>query len=278
MNSSQARRAPFWRSRSAQVIGLIALVAGAAAYWNSGRWRPLKPVIVHRHVPGSHGGTIVPVGHDHFHVEALFVEGGVLKLFTLGQDQTQVETVPTQKITAYVRTPQSTGAIALTLQSKPQPEDPPGQTSQFEGQLPLELVGSQLHVTVPSITIGEKRYRFDFLTRDDHAATMPQKVTSEAERQLYLTPAGKLTAADIKANGSQTPSQKYAGFMSAHDMHPVAGDAICPVTRTKANAKCSWIIDGKKYTFCCPPCIDEFVKLAKEHPEQIQDPREYAQK
>jgi hypothetical protein len=229
-------------------------------------------------VAGAHGGTIVPVGHDHFHVEALFAEGGIFKLFTLGQDQTLVETVPKQKITAYLRAPQATGAVAIVLQSKPQPQDPPGQTSEFEGQLPLELVGSQLHVTVPSITIGAKRYRFDFLTRDDHAAAMPKKVTSEAERRLYLTPGGKLTEADIKANGSQTVSQKYAGFMSAHDMHPVAGDTICPITRTKANAKCSWIVDGKRYAFCCPPCIDEFVKLAKEHPEQIQEPLEYTQK
>jgi YHS domain-containing protein len=264
------------RSRSVWVLGLSIAIALVAIGWGASSWRK-PPQTIHRHVPGEHGGTIVPVGHDHYHVEALFAEGGTFKLFTLGQDQTLVETVPTQKITAYIRAPQNTGAIAITLQPQPQPEDPPGHTSVFAGQLPLELVGSQLHVTVPSITIGTKRYRFDFLTRDDHTAAMPQKVTNEAERKLYLTPGGKLTDADIKANGSQTASQKYAGFMSAHDMHPVAGDLICPITSTKANAKCSWIVDGKKYLFCCPPCIDEFVKRAKEHPEQIQDPRDYCQ-
>ena len=107
---------------------------------------------------------------------------------------------------------------------------------------------------------------------------MPRKVTNEAERQLYLTAGGKYTDADIRANGSLTASQKYRGFRSSHDMHPAAGDAICPITETKANAKCTWIVGGKSYAFCCPPCIDEFVKLAKEHPEEIHDPRDYAQK
>jgi YHS domain-containing protein len=107
---------------------------------------------------------------------------------------------------------------------------------------------------------------------------MPRKVTDDAERQLYLTAGGKLTEADIKANGSQTASQKYRGFHSVHDMHPQSGELICPVTQTKANPKCTWIVGGKQYQFCCPPCIDEFVKLAKEHPEQIREPQDYVQK
>jgi hypothetical protein len=36
-------------------------------------------------------------------------------------------------------------------------------------------------------------------------------------------------------------------------------------------------VGGKQYMFCCPPCIDEFVKLAKEHPEQVRDPAGYVQ-
>jgi hypothetical protein len=32
------------------------------------------------------------------------------------------------------------------------------------------------------------------------------------------------------------------------------------------------VIDGKNYTFCCPPCIDEYVKLAKEQPEALESP------
>ena len=106
---------------------------------------------------------------------------------------------------------------------------------------------------------------------------MPSKVTDEAERELYLTPAGMFTADDIRANGSQTASQKYPHFRSAHDPHPAAGDAICPITGTKANAECTWVIGGQTYSFCCPPCIDEFVKLAKEQPEKIRPPADYVQ-
>jgi YHS domain-containing protein len=247
-------------------------VYGAWTWWHT----PLQ--VDHRHDPGAHGGIIVAVGYDHYHVEALFTEGGGFKLFPLGQDQARVMTVPVQKITAYVRSPEITEAVPVTLEATPQPDDPPGQTSAFAGQLPLELIGARLLVVVPSITINNVRYRFSFMNQDEHQAEMPRKVTDEAERQLYLTPGGKLTAADIQANGSQTASQKYRGFRSVHDMHPSAGDLICPVTQTKANSNCTWIVNGKQYQFCCPPCIDEFVKLAKEYPEQIREPRDYIQK
>ena len=105
--------------------------------------------------------------------------------------------------------------------------------------------------------------------------SMPDKIVNADEQKLYLTPGGKYTVADIKANGNVTASVKFQGFMSAHDMHPKAGDKICPVTMTKANPKCTWIVDGKAYEFCCPPCVDEFVKLAKETPDEIKEPGEY---
>jgi hypothetical protein len=266
--------ASFWRSPLA--VGLLVVFVGLAGYgaWSFSRRGPVSD---HRHDPGAHGGIIVAVGDEHHHVEALFAEGGAFKLFTLGKDQTQVVSVPEQKITAYVRAPESPEATAVVLQSKPQPGDPTGETSSFEGQLPLELVGSRLLVIVPSIAIGKGRYRFQFLTKDDHEAAMPQKVTDQAESDLYLKPGGKYTAADIKANGSTTASAKFRGFQSAHDRHPAKGDAICPITRSKANPKCTWIVGGKQYSFCCPPCVDEFVKLAKEHPGQIQDPATFVQ-
>jgi YHS domain-containing protein len=115
--------------------------------------------------------------------------------------------------------------------------------------------------------------------RDEAAATvMPTKVVDEAERQLYLTPGGKYSAEDIKANGNLTAGQKYAGFKAKHDRDPKPGDRICPITDTKANPKCTWVIGGKTYSFCCPPCIDEFVRLAKENPDKVKNPDEYVQK
>lgn len=107
---------------------------------------------------------------------------------------------------------------------------------------------------------------------------MPAGVDADEERALYLTPGGIYTEADIKANGSMTAGDKYKGKMAKHDMKPKAGDKVCPITMTKANPKFTWIIGGKAYEFCCPPCIDEYVLLAKTSPKEILDPSEYIKK
>lgn len=107
---------------------------------------------------------------------------------------------------------------------------------------------------------------------------MPAGVDADEERALYLTPGGIYTEADIKANGSVTAGDKYKGKMAKHDMKPKAGDKICPITMTKANPKFTWIIAGKSYEFCCPPCIDEYVLLAKTSPKEVLDPSEYVKK
>lgn len=107
---------------------------------------------------------------------------------------------------------------------------------------------------------------------------MPAGVDADEERALYLTPGGIYTEADIKANGSVTASEKFKGKMAKHDMKPKAGDKICPITMTKANPKFTWVIGGKAYEFCCPPCIDEYVLLAKTSPKEVLDPSEYIKK
>ena len=108
--------------------------------------------------------------------------------------------------------------------------------------------------------------------------SMPTGVSADDERALYLTPGGVYTEADIKANGSVTAGDKYKGKMAKHDMKPKAGDKVCPITMTKANPKFTWIIGGKTYEFCCPPCIDEYVLLAKTSPKEVLDPSEYIKK
>jgi len=104
---------------------------------------------------------------------------------------------------------------------------------------------------------------------------MPAPIGEADERELHLTPGGKYGLADIEANGKTIPSQKYRGFQARHDRHPHSGDWLCPVTLTKANPGCTWTIGGQVYQFCCPPCIDEFVRLAKEMPEEVQPPDAY---
>jgi hypothetical protein len=104
---------------------------------------------------------------------------------------------------------------------------------------------------------------------------MPQGVGDDEALELHLKPGGKYTQADIEANGRTTPSKKYRGFKARHDFAPQSGDRLCPVTRTKANAGCTWIVGGRTYQFCCPPCIDEFVELAKRHPDRLLPPKAY---
>jgi hypothetical protein len=103
-------------------------------------------------------------------------------------------------------------------------------------------------------------------------------LSTAAEQALYFTPAGRYTEADIKANGDLPPSQKYRGFQAKHDFNPMPGDVLCPISRTKASQACSWVIDGQTYYFCCPPCIDELVRLAKERPGELKAPAVYIQR
>jgi len=61
-------------------------------------------------------------------------------------------------------------------------------------------------------------------------------------------------------------------------MNPKQGDRICPITETKANPKFTWVVDGKSYEFCCPPCVDEFVKTAKASTDPLPEPETYVKK
>jgi len=235
----------------------------------------------HGHKPGAHGGIIVSIGQDSYHAEAVFEKGGLLRLFTLDNDESKLLEVEAKPLTAYVKEEGGTEATSFSLKPEPQPGDKPGQTSQFVGQLPGDLAGKRLEVTIPSLTIRGERFRVGFTSAASAAhggGGMPAKVADESERKLYLTPGGKYTEADIKANGNVTASVKFAGFKAEHDLKPKPGEKICPVTLTKANPKCTWVVGGKTYEFCCPPCVDEFVQLAKEKPDEIKEPEEYRKK
>lgn len=247
---------------------------------------PAAPVAASvSHAAGDHGGTIVSLGRGSYHVEAVFEKGGLLHLYVLGSDQTKVQEVDAQELTAYVKTSDSNESVPFAIKPRPQPGDATGKTSLFVGALPADLAGKNLDVNVPSMRIAGERFRLGFTSApqtpgEQGGDIMPDKVADEAERELYLTPAGLYTQADIKANGNLTASRKFKGFMAKHDMHPKPGDKICPITMTKANPACSWIVGGKTYEFCCPPCVDEFVSWAKneETIKDIKNPESYVKK
>ena len=234
----------------------------------------------HGHKPGAHGGTIVSLGRDSYHVEAVFEKGGLLKLFTLGKDEARIIDVENQTLKAYVKEEGASEAAEMDLNPVPRAGDKPGRTSQFVGKLPSDLVGKALVVTIPIIAVEGERFRVGFAsTLPRHEEGMPIGVTSAAEeKELYLKPGGIYTEADIQANGNITASQKFKGIPSKHDMKPKPGDKICPVTMTKANPKFMWIVAGKTYEFCCPPCVDEFLTWAKTEPDLVKDPDSYVKK
>lgn len=230
----------------------------------------------HGHKAGAHGGIMVSLGRDSYHAEAVFEKGGVLRLYTLGKDESRVIDVEKQTLKGFVKGEGDTEAHQFTLDAEPQDGDAEGRTSQFVGTLPKGLWGMNLDVTVPNIVISGERFRLGFKsTPEQHDEGMPNKVADDEERELYLSPGGKYTQADIEANGNVTASVKFKGLKSSHDMFPKPGDKICPVTKTKANPQFTWVVDGKAYEFCCPPCVDEFVKMAKSTPDEIQQPADY---
>lgn len=229
----------------------------------------------HGHRAGTHGGLIVPIDGAHYHVEAILAADGELRLLTLGASEDRVQEVESQTLVAYVRPRDEMHSRTIELGPAPREGDTPGATSAFAGRLPDGLAGRPLVVVVPSIRIGGQRLRFGLELGPDPAGGMPAKVADEEEDRLYLTPGGKYTEADIAANGRRTASARFAGFRAAHDPHPTPGDRVCPITDTRANPACSWVVGGETYFFCCPPCVDEFVKRAKEEPGTIRAPGDY---
>jgi YHS domain-containing protein len=235
----------------------------------------------HGHKPGAHGGILVSLGRDSYHAEAVFEKGGVVRLYMLGKDEARVQEVDAQDLVAYLTPEGATEADKMTFRPEPQPGDTKGKTSLFTAALPKDMVGKRVQVTVNNINVGGERFRIAFSNEPaagEHAAEMPAKKASDEEQKLFLSPGGLYTAADIAANGNTVPTVKYKGIRAQHDDNPKPGDKICPISKTKANPKFTWVIGGKTYEFCCIPCIEEFLVLAKEKPGEVKAPAEYVKK
>ncbi len=235
----------------------------------------------HGHIPGAHGGILVSLGRDSYHVEAVIDSEGQVRLYTLGKDESRVIEIESQSLKGFVKGEGDAESKSISFEPFPQEGDSQGKTSLFLGQLPKELLGRRLDLTIPNIRIEGERFRLGFVSGQEthgESSDMPAKVASDVEQKLYLTPGGRYTAADIQANGNVTASQKFKGVKSEHDMKPNVGDMLCPISGTKANPKFTWIIDGKPYQFCCPPCVDEFLSSAKLSDEPLPDPNSFLKK
>ncbi len=238
-------------------------------------------VIDHGHLPGAHGGIMVSLGRDSYHVEVVVDAEGTIRLYTLGQDESRVIDVESQTLKGYVKAVGDQESQAITFEPTPQEGDTAGKTSLFVGKLPAELVGGQVDVTIPNIRIDGERFRLGFVSGEgghDESEAMPARVADDAERELYLTAGGRYTESDIAANGNMTASEKFKGLKSDHNMKPSVGDRLCPISGTKANPQFTWIIDGKSYAFCCPPCVDEFLTAAKASNDPLPEPDTFIKK
>lgn len=214
-------------------------------------------------------GAIASLGDDQYHAEAMLLSDQQLAIYLFGADETRVQEVPQQVLTAYIKTAEVGQAAAMTLNAAPMSGDSDGSTLRFVGTLPERLTDQSLFVVVPNLRIDDERFAVRFEIPQVVEAVMPTAVADDAAQELYLTSGGLYTDHDIQANGRVTAGEKYQSFQAQHDPNPAPDDIICPITKTKANLKCSWIIGGETYYFCCPPCIDEFLATAKVNPQQV---------
>ena len=221
----------------------------------------------HKHKPGQFGGWIVELGRDNYHLEVVIGREGAITIYTLDKDESKIVVVDKQVIEAYVNGKDV--YEQFNLMPKPQTGDGEG-TSRFEGKIPAKYLSEEEISITFNIAIKGDRFRARILI-----ALQNQQTDADEEKRLYLIPGGIYTEQDIITNGRMTVSQRFKNFVPQHDLKPKQGDRICPITLTKANPKCFWVINGKEYWFCCPPCIEEFVKLAKEKPQQVKSPEEY---
>ena len=139
----------------------------------------------HGHKAGAHGGIMISLGRDSYHAEAVFEKGGVLRLYTLGKEESRVIDVEKQTLKGFVKAEGDAEAQQFALESEPQDGDAEGRTSQFVGTLPKGLWGLNLEVTVPNIVISGERFRLGFKsTPEEHDEGMPNKVADEDRKSV----------------------------------------------------------------------------------------------
>lgn len=227
-----------------------------------------------------HGGGMVQVGSRQ--LELVREPSGQLRCYALSAEGTELRPIRSAALTVEVTPDGSTLTRRTALLPAPEPGDPPGTASVFTGTLPAGLAEAPVQVAL-TVPLDGRRYRarFDLRPESGPAAlppAMPPPAAVTEQAALYAFPGGRYTAADIRANGAAPAAEKYRGLLPDHHLRPARGERVCPITRTRANPRFAWTINGKRYLFCCPPCIDEFVKKAKKNTASIPAPESYVQR
>lgn len=239
----------------------------------------------HAHGIGPNGGIVFELGkyHAEFTVDH---EKKQCTVFVLSADEKnpQPVKVAAKELMLTTKEAKSTdGKVIprLTIKLLPK-EDASGKGSIFVGA----DAGLGNEINFAGMVIGEidgKPSQGEFKEEEEghgHAGSQTASTTTpgkptDREKALFLTPGGIYTAADIEKNGRVVPSVKFQGISWSHDDDLKKGDKVCPVTDNKADAQCVWYVNGKKYEFCCPPCLEKFVGWAKNQPAKIKEPEAY---
>lgn len=227
----------------------------------------------------ARGGVIVEIGEEVAHAEAVFEADGTVRLYLLGKDAKSVVEIDARPFEAFATPDGSRSAAKFEFTPAPQLGDTAGKSSLFVGKLPAAAVGKAVGVSIPNLRLGADRYRVGFHSPEATGHdVMPAKRADDEADKLFGIPGGLYTQADIKANGTKPPAEKFKGIRAKHDTEPKPGDTLCPISETLANPQFTWVIGGKTYEFCCTPCIEEFVAAAKEKPESVKPPESYRKK
>ncbi|MBI1832083.1 MAG: hypothetical protein HYR84_11605 [Planctomycetes bacterium] len=111
-----------------------------------------------------------------------------------------------------------------------------------------------------------------------YSGDVKYQAPKKSAANLFLTPGGIYTAADIKANGNTTPDVKLKGIRAKHAKDLNVGDRICPITEKKAQAEIAWIVNGQTYQFCCQPCVENFIEWAHNDTAKVKTASDYVYK
>lgn len=263
------------RTRTWLLIGCAALLALALAGLIAIQVLPTH-TDHHAHPVAPHGGVVVPVGDGtgHYHAEFVFGPTGAVDAYLLGDPPVQAATAEPQHLIAEIHA--AGDALPTPVVLRPDTGgsgDSP--VSRFLGRLPADLLGRPLTLRINRIVIGGKTYSIELSWAGGPPAEDLAARASREQEELYLRPGGRYTETDIAAAGRQTAAARYCGRRPDDDLYPRAGDRICPVTGLKAGPEFTWVIGGQSYLFCCAPCIDAFVALAKNDPDRVKEPGAY---
>jgi YHS domain-containing protein len=260
----------------------LTLVMGCGAGGPAPKENPAEPPkVAHDHSKeGPHGGALAEWGDHEYHVEfKIDHSAGRATIYILDGEAKSARPIAAEQLTLTLKL---TSPVTVSLRPEPQPGDQAKSASRFVGTHDA-LKQKQAFAGTVSAQVGAKRYSGDFteIPHNSHPGEPAEPSAAQPtqrEKDLFLKPGGIYTQADIERNGSIVPSVKYRGVAFDHDDNLKPGDKICPVTVNKADEKCDWWVNGKQYLFCCPPCLEKFVRQAKESPEKIKEPSEYIKK